>query len=616
FLRKLTSGGAGVDFGPYDDDDIKEKAHSNRDIIDDSIKMFDRMMDRGNIGAGDIADISDVIPLLMDAFFRLLGRRAVVLVDEYDAPFLNVNKNANLTSATKDEIKAIYTRFLGAILKDSPFLRRGVLVGVFDANCLGLGSGLNHAVVHLAHSGIAGAPNPFRHAFGFTAPDVWGVVNHYVDRQWPGRATCPDVEAFKRQIMTGFVMHFDGYRIGSVPHVFNPQAVLRFLLDLHDKTPATTRFGGRRDWVDTGCLWLVTAVQLASMDAFDRYFERLVEVYFEQRVDAVAGGPVAVVESTPSLDEAVGLLGAEEQSQPLAESATAVDEDLAEICMGSRAKDLIDLRTLGEEPISARTAVWLLYQAGYIAPAATAGRMAVPNAEVLRELVRYHQTVADLHTRRSDPLRCAHEAIGIRDGNPVRFVESLHAALVRSPGLSRQLAELNYQQIVAALLNPVTYIGFDVRCEDPAESGWADVVVSPGAGQGAAAFYVFELRRQPRGDGDYNELMALDSRRAAEDAARDLALRGEMQARDRYWQAAMVRARGCRRLFRVSIAFWMHRMYAVVKRYQCQEPRGWASEPFADADIRDVPPESMAAAVDGGGDIHISTIVSAAEQGG
>ncbi|KAJ2777147.1 hypothetical protein H4R18_005301 [Coemansia javaensis] len=50
---------AAVDFGPYDEDDIKGKVDLNRRSIDDAIKMFDRVMDREDTGAGDIADISD-----------------------------------------------------------------------------------------------------------------------------------------------------------------------------------------------------------------------------------------------------------------------------------------------------------------------------------------------------------------------------------------------------------------------------------------------------------------------------------------------------------------------------------------------------------------------------
>ncbi|KAJ2712608.1 hypothetical protein H4R19_002666 [Coemansia spiralis] len=249
---KLIRGNAEVDVGPYDRGDIKAKAVVHQDDIDDALSMFDSVMGRQSLSAADIGDIRVVIPLLMKAFNRLFGRGAVVLVDEYDTPFLNAAKNRRLTTADKEEIQRAYTNFLSALLKDNASLHCGVLVGVADVELTSLGSGLSNVKVHLAHTGMANGRNPFQRAFGFTLADVWGLVNHYVDRLWPGCRACADPDAFKQLLLDGFVKHFDGYRIGRVPHIFNPHDILSFLRDIKDKTADMVVFERDQHWVETG----------------------------------------------------------------------------------------------------------------------------------------------------------------------------------------------------------------------------------------------------------------------------------------------------------------------------------------------------------------------------
>ncbi|KAJ2209571.1 hypothetical protein EV179_006558, partial [Coemansia sp. RSA 487] len=97
---------------------------------------------------------------------------------------------------------------------------KGILVGVFDVRGIGLGSGLNNVESYMAHSGFVETQpteNPFQHAFGFTIHDVWGLINDYVDNQWPYRVTTIrlELERFKRNLLVGCIQHFDGYRIGQ-----------------------------------------------------------------------------------------------------------------------------------------------------------------------------------------------------------------------------------------------------------------------------------------------------------------------------------------------------------------------------------------------------------------
>ncbi|KAJ1763467.1 hypothetical protein LPJ74_006804, partial [Coemansia sp. RSA 1843] len=88
------------------------------------------------------------------------------------------------------------------------YLKKGILVGVFDVRGIGLGSGLNNVESYMAHSGFVEAQpteNPFQHAFGFTINDVWGLINDYVDNQWPHRPAITSLELrrFKRDLLVG-----------------------------------------------------------------------------------------------------------------------------------------------------------------------------------------------------------------------------------------------------------------------------------------------------------------------------------------------------------------------------------------------------------------------------
>ncbi|KAJ2716903.1 hypothetical protein H4R19_000346 [Coemansia spiralis] len=148
------------------------------------------------------------------------------------------------------------------------------------------------------------------------------------------------------------------------------------------------------------------------------------------------------------------------------------------------------------------------------------------------------------------------------------------------------------------------------------ESGRATITVVPGthhrAYWGISPKYVFEIKRHPRGNGDYESLMHLDSRRHIEHSVRQLAIGRDGQVRDSYWQTAMARAGKSNKIFRVSIAFWMHRMYVAMKRFQRHGQWGWAPEPYTNADVQGMSRDIFSArSVDG--HIEISSVVSSAE---
>ncbi|KAJ1764329.1 hypothetical protein LPJ74_006670, partial [Coemansia sp. RSA 1843] len=184
-------------------------------------------------------------------------------------------------------------------LKNNDYLHKGILVGVFDVRGIGLGSGLNNVESYMAHSGFAGTrltKNPFQHAFGFTINDVWGLINDYVDNQWPHHATTTRLELghFKRDLLVGCIQHFDGYRIGQVHHVFNPYAILCLIRELRlVKSLADVDYSRYTFWTETGSMKVVETIKASSAHDLSRYCEYLSSSFLRQSEYRQHQGPLA-----------------------------------------------------------------------------------------------------------------------------------------------------------------------------------------------------------------------------------------------------------------------------------------------------------------------------------
>jgi hypothetical protein len=139
-----------------------------------------------------------VLRLLTEALERHHGERAVILIDEYDAPIQTAYANGYY-----DEAVELFRNFLGAGLKDNPSLFRGVLTGVLRVAKESIFSGLNNVKV----CSVLGSA--FATSFGFTQAEVDKLA---ADAGAPGIA-----EELRRW--------YDGYRFGGHT-IYNPWSVL------------------------------------------------------------------------------------------------------------------------------------------------------------------------------------------------------------------------------------------------------------------------------------------------------------------------------------------------------------------------------------------------------
>ncbi|KAJ1720495.1 hypothetical protein LPJ61_006151, partial [Coemansia biformis] len=273
-LNSVLAGGEDVEIGAYNWGAIVEKVRRYRYDIDDVIDSFEFLEGLKETKDDHLETICPLLPKLMKVFSRLFGRRSVLLVDDYDAPLVKAHCGI-ADVALRNRIVDIYTSFPSECLKGNNYLEKGVLTGVFDIKCAGMGSGLNNVQYYLAHTGIADTGetgHPFQRAFDFTGQDVGCLINHYVDATWKPHPE-DDSRAktrLKVHVFAGLLCHFNLYQIGNVHCTFCPYAVMEFSRKLGSvREPKDVHFEGFSSWAESGNLQMINAITADSINLKD-----------------------------------------------------------------------------------------------------------------------------------------------------------------------------------------------------------------------------------------------------------------------------------------------------------------------------------------------------------
>ncbi|MDJ0837465.1 MAG: AAA family ATPase [Acidobacteriota bacterium] len=137
--------------------------------------------------------------LLTRLLHRAYGREAVVLIDEYDTPI-----HAGYRHDYYDEIIDLMRGFLGAGLKDNPFLAIGVVTGILRIAPESIFSDLNNLNV------FSILYQPFADCFGFTEDEVAGLLRETGHE---------DLDLVR--------MWYNGYLFGEET-VYNPWSILQY----------------------------------------------------------------------------------------------------------------------------------------------------------------------------------------------------------------------------------------------------------------------------------------------------------------------------------------------------------------------------------------------------
>ena len=175
------------------------------------------------------ATINETLPLpkleeslerICELAFKQKGRKTMILIDEYDAPYQSGYENGYL-----DKAEPFLKNFLGNALKGNEFLSQAVLTGVTPVAKSSVFSDLNNVVVNT----VLG-DRPFEH-FGFDAKETKDLLAYF---------------GFTGDF-TEVAQWYDGY-VFQRKQVFNPWSILSFV---------DNGFSFKPYWVKTGANALV-----------------------------------------------------------------------------------------------------------------------------------------------------------------------------------------------------------------------------------------------------------------------------------------------------------------------------------------------------------------------
>ena len=224
------------------------------------IAKFEAVLD----GDANPAKLARALALLCRWLHQYYGERAVVLIDEYDAPI-----HAGLLHGYRREAVSFFRDLLSGALKDNPHLYKGVATGILRVAKESIFSGLNN----LAVRSILRAEHAT--AFGFTPTEVASLA---------ALANASDrLEDIRRW--------YDGYRFGGEV-IYNPWSVLQYLgSEPKHFEPYWARTSGNemvRDLLIRGALELEHLEALLRGESVERSIEEHVELeHLETRADAV-----------------------------------------------------------------------------------------------------------------------------------------------------------------------------------------------------------------------------------------------------------------------------------------------------------------------------------------
>lgn len=153
-------------------------------------------------GTASQTDYKDSLLFLSRLLAEHYQQKVVFLLDEYDTPIHTAYQNSYYQQAV-DFLKILFAK----VLKDNPFLSRGVITGIARIAKEGIFSDLNNLLV------LSVLQSPASDKFGFTEEETTQLVHQY------GLSDC----------MSSIKAWYNGYRIGHTDFIYNPWSVMNCL---------------------------------------------------------------------------------------------------------------------------------------------------------------------------------------------------------------------------------------------------------------------------------------------------------------------------------------------------------------------------------------------------
>ena len=150
----------------------------------------------------DDADASLSIHYLAKLMFQYYGKKAIILLDEYDTPMQEAYINGFW-----DDLVSFTRNLFNSTFKTNPYMERAIMTGITRGSKESIFSDLNNPEV------ITTTSNQYTTAFGFTEDEVFSALEEYgyEDRK----------DEVKRW--------YDGFIFGKQKDIYNPWSILNFL---------------------------------------------------------------------------------------------------------------------------------------------------------------------------------------------------------------------------------------------------------------------------------------------------------------------------------------------------------------------------------------------------
>ncbi|MBP7190335.1 MAG: AAA family ATPase, partial [Rickettsiaceae bacterium] len=203
-------------------------------------KILSKTLNYSEINAG--------LSTLSKMLFTHFGKKAIILIDEYDSPMNNwygLKLSGKELGDEPEDILKLFREIFGYALKTNDFLERAVVTGILRIAKANLFSGINN----LTEASIL--DQRYAPYFGFTEDEVRGLL-HDCDMDRDDSAI-NDIKSW-----------YNGYNIGGIT-IYNPWSIINYLRERQL----------RAYWVGTGSAALLEIAAL--LDDFQPEIQHLIE---------------------------------------------------------------------------------------------------------------------------------------------------------------------------------------------------------------------------------------------------------------------------------------------------------------------------------------------------
>ena len=145
---------------------------------------------------------ADSIRALSDYLGRYYGRKAIILLDEYDTPMQEAYVNGYW-----DELAAFIRSLFNSAFKENPFLERAIMTGITRISKESIFSDLNNLEV------VTVTSEKYTDAFGFTETEVLAALDEF--------GLSDSAQEVK--------LWYDGFTFGTQTDIYNPWSIINYL---------------------------------------------------------------------------------------------------------------------------------------------------------------------------------------------------------------------------------------------------------------------------------------------------------------------------------------------------------------------------------------------------